>query len=95
METMLLPSVQMWLGHELESRGIDSMIYSRHIIQLLQQEDTEELDATKYFNFNYKAKVKQPTKKSEKKRARNREDRKKSAVIECLQAVSENVRFQI
>ncbi|XP_060068518.1 LOW QUALITY PROTEIN: uncharacterized protein LOC132548654 [Ylistrum balloti] len=93
METLHLPSVQTWLGNELESRGIDSMIYSRHIIQLLQEDDEEEVDCPDYFDFNkYKPKMnkKGKVKKQEKVNPANlekRQDRKKSAVIECLQAV--------
>lgn len=92
METLHLPSVQTWLGNELESRGIDSMIYSRHIIQLLQQDDEEEMDCPDYFDFNkYKPKLnkKGKVKKPEKSNPVNlekTEDRKKSAAIECLQA---------
>ncbi|XP_033757694.1 uncharacterized protein LOC117340045 [Pecten maximus] len=92
METLHLPSVQIWLGNELESRGIDSMIYSRHIIQLLQQDDEEEIDCPDYFDFNKykprvnkKGKVKKPEKVNQVNLEKT-EDRKKSAAIECLQA---------
>lgn len=98
METLHLPSVQVWLGNELESRGIDSMIYSRHIIQLLQQ-DEDDVDCPDYFDFKYKTKVNKKgivkaPKKPEKPSSAGLEktaDRKKSAAIECLQAVSEEV----
>ncbi|OWF52772.1 uncharacterized protein LOC110447327 [Mizuhopecten yessoensis] len=92
METLHMPSVQVWLGNELESRGIDSIIYSRHIIQLLQQDDDEEIDCPDYFDFNKykpqvnkKGKVKKPEKVNQ-ANSEKTEDRKKNAAIECLQA---------
>ena len=38
-EAPLSSSVTSWLGHELELRGIDAMIYTRYILSILQQDD--------------------------------------------------------
>ena len=43
MEAALPSSVQSWLGQQLELRGIDSLIYTRYIISLLQQVNIYEL----------------------------------------------------
>lgn len=91
METVRLPSpVQKWFGHQLEIRGIDSVIYSRHIIHLLQQDDDEIHDYVDLF-FDSKAEKKHQYKAAryDKKKVKNSEERKKSAAIECLQAVSD------
>lgn len=93
METVRLPSpVQKWFGHQLEIRGIDSVIYSRHIIHLLQQDDDEIQDYVDLF-FDSKAEKKHQCKAAryDKKKVKNSEERKKSAAIECLQAVSDEV----
>lgn len=93
METARLPSpVQKWFGHQLEIRGIDSVIYSRHVIHLLQQDDEEIQDYVDLF-FDSKADKKHQCKpgRYDKKKI-NSEERKKSAAIECLQAVSDEVR---
>ncbi|XP_056004362.1 uncharacterized protein LOC125658490 isoform X4 [Ostrea edulis] len=90
METARLPSpVQKWFGHQLEIRGIDSVIYSRHVIHLLQQDDEEIQDYVDLF-FDSKADKKHQCKpgRYDKKKI-NSEERKKSAAIECLQAVSD------
>lgn len=94
METVRLPSpVQKWFGHQLEIRGIDSVIYSRHIIHLLQQDEDEIQDYVDLL-FDSKADKKHQCKAAryDKKRVKNSEERKKSAAIECLQAVSDEVR---
>ena len=51
---MLSPvsSVQHWLGHELEIRGIDAVVYTRYILSLLQHDSPEgasELTEAKFF----------------------------------------------
>ncbi|XP_062567514.1 uncharacterized protein LOC134229745 isoform X1 [Saccostrea cucullata] len=93
METVRLPSpVQKWFGHQLELRGIDSIIYSRHIIHLLQQDDDEFQDYVDLdLLFDPKADKKHQCKPAryDKKKLKNSEERKKSAAIECLQAVSD------
>lgn len=93
METALPPSIQSWLGHELEIRGIDSIVYSRYIIQLLQDDDLEDLECPDYMDLIFSQKLdgkKIKAKKFDKHKV-NTEERKKNAAIECLQAVSEEV----
>ena len=51
---MLSPvsSVQHWLGHELEIRGIDAVVYTRYILSLLQHDSPDaasELTEAKFF----------------------------------------------
>lgn len=93
MEAALPSSVQKWLGQQLELRGIDSLIYTRYIISLLQQ-DPEDLDG--YDNeldlfFTTKLDIKRwKEKKVEKKKnVVSEEEQKKKAAIECLTAVSD------
>ena len=97
METALPPSVQNWFGHELEMRGIDSLIYSRHVIQLLQQEVQDDAEFPDYvdllFDSRIEGKGKLKLKRLEKRKpgGKSDEERKKSAAIKCLKAVSDEV----
>ncbi|KAL3864068.1 hypothetical protein ACJMK2_005774 [Sinanodonta woodiana] len=94
MEAALPSSVQSWFGHELELLGIDSIIYSRYVINLLQQDsaeiDLENSEADVHF-FEKKVDLKQPrSKKSEKKRVSiSEEDKKKQAAVQCLVSVAD------
>lgn len=91
MEAALPSSVQSWLGQQLELRGIDSHVYTRYIISLLQQ-DPEDLDGydneidlfftTKLDTKRWKAK-----KVEKRKPVFSEEEKKKKAAIECLTAV--------
>lgn len=93
MEAALPSSVQSWLGQQLELRGIDSHVYTRYIISLLQQ-DPEDLDGydneidlfftTKLDTKRWKAK-----KVEKRKPVFSEEEKKKKAAIECLTAVSD------
>lgn len=87
METALPSSVQCWLGNELEIRGIDSVIYSRYIIHLLLEDHDEE--CTEYLELFFNPRLDIRSKLKNHKRLYNREEKKKKAAIECLQAVSE------
>ncbi len=40
----LSPSVMSWFGQELETRGIDAVIYTRYILSILQQEDSGDVE---------------------------------------------------
>ncbi|KAK3095397.1 hypothetical protein FSP39_014175 [Pinctada imbricata] len=96
MEAALPSSVQNWFGHELEIRGIDSSIYSRHVIHLLLQEDLDDAEFPDYVDLLFAArnegKGKLKVKKFEKKQSpHNQEERKRNAAIKCLQAVSDEV----
>ena len=48
LEATLSTPVQNWLGHELESRGIDAVIYTRYILSILQQ-DNYDIEVTEDF----------------------------------------------
>ncbi|KAK9509169.1 hypothetical protein O3M35_006543 [Rhynocoris fuscipes] len=68
----LPPSIALWLEQQLELRGIDSVIYSRYIISLLNDE-TFDLNDHKKGN-----------KKLTSWKSCNLEELKRSAVIQCL-----------
>lgn len=91
-------SVQSWFGHELEIRGIDAVVYTRYIISLLKQDQVEldpgETDADHLWGRKYDLR-RIRGKKSEKKKGQgvSEEDLKKSAAVECLMAISDEVRF--
>lgn len=93
MEAALPSSVQSWLRQQLDLRGIDSHIYTRYIISLLQQ-DPEDLDGydneIDFFSTTKLDSKRWKTKKVEKKKAAiSEEEMKKKAAIDCLTAVSE------
>ncbi|RWS11438.1 uncharacterized protein B4U79_18047 [Dinothrombium tinctorium] len=47
MTSLMAPSsLQDWLEEELESRGIDGVVYTRYILSLLQDDENEETDGT-------------------------------------------------
>lgn len=93
MEAALPSSVQRWLGQQLELRGIDSLIYTRYIISLLQQE-SENLDGydselDMFFTTKHEIKRWKEKKVEKKKTVISEEEKKKKAAIECLTAVSD------
>ncbi|XP_077992217.1 uncharacterized protein LOC144446344 [Glandiceps talaboti] len=84
--TCTLPSVQSWLGRELELRGIDAMIYTRYILSILQQENRDverELQQSPVTKDVRRHRGKSP----KQLRNWNVEELKKHAVVECLQSV--------
>eukprot|EP00918_Siedleckia_nematoides_P069433 GHVU01151467.1.p2 GENE.GHVU01151467.1~~GHVU01151467.1.p2 ORF type:complete len:132 (+),score=12.83 GHVU01151467.1:531-926(+) len=93
----LSASLQSWLGHELEVRGIDAIIYTRYILSILQQDsfDLEHTDST-YFPLQrkddatsllWKGKAKGKKKSSTSKTPS--ETLKKNAAVECLLSVTD------
>lgn len=111
--TSLPTSVQNWLGHELEVRGIDAVVYTRYILSILQQDtfDTESRDAV-YFPSSKKELTKPQqhplqqqemqqlnrsikTKKADKRKSGgvNSDEMKKSAAVQCLLSVSDEVSY--
>lgn len=94
MEAALPSSVDIWLGQELEQRGIDSLIYTRYIISILRQDiedpDIIEKDIDLITKYKNKADFGKRNKKAERKKfSISDEERKKVAAIECLSAISE------
>lgn len=96
-----LPAVQSWLGQELETRGIDAVIYTRYILSILQQDgyepDVDGLDSEP-FRFRKQKQTGRVNGKGKKRKGLlkvSAEDRKKIAVLECLQSVTEEVRIYI
>ncbi|XP_013387382.1 uncharacterized protein LOC106156599 [Lingula anatina] len=100
-EASMSTSVQSWLGHELEVRGIDAMIYTRYILSILQQ-DSVEVDYQDPFHSPKKRepvpsvrKPKSKTKKVDKKSDKRKsvevdpDQVKKSAAVECLLSVTD------
>lgn len=99
-----LGSLHAWLGQELEVRGIDAVIYTRYILSILQQDsfipDDLDLAADNHF-FPPNRKDAQRgrstfrnSRKSEKRRPveiADCEERKKSAAVECLLSLSDEV----
>ena len=127
----LSPSVLSWFGHELETRGIDAVIYTRYILSILQQEDPSDAEHWEAQFFPPCKKQTQAAntgsstatsahaepsppatsgssssspatgsrgrssgkgRKSDKKKGFSTEDLKKSAAVECLLSVSDEVR---
>lgn len=89
------PGLQAWLGHELEMRGIDAVIYTRYILSLLQQEwqDLEE-----DLDLGFRKTPRHPRRKGRQPRHHSPltlspEEIKKLAAIRCLLAVSDEVNF--
>jgi hypothetical protein len=115
LDSMLSASLQSWLGHELEMRGIDAVIYTRYILSILQQDNLEaELGEAVFFPPSKKvfispavisnstasqitAKIGLKVPKGKKKfsspssKDMNAEQRKKSAAVECLLSVTDEV----
>lgn len=95
MTSHTLPAVQSWLGQELETRGIDAVIYTRYILSILQQDgfepDIDVLDSEP-FRFRKQKQGGRINGKGKKRKSllkSSTEDRKKIAVLECLQSVTE------
>jgi len=111
LDNMLSGSLQSWLDHELEVRGIDAMVYTRYILSILQTDSFEaELGEADFFPPSRKGTVSascsipgvvltknyyQKGRNSEKKftvcQNMDSEQRKKSAAVECLLSVSDEV----
>lgn len=93
MEAALPSSVQSWLGQQLELRGIDSLVYTRYIISLLQQEpedqDGYDNEIDSFFTPKLDSKRWRCKKLERKKYNISEEEKKKKAAIECLTAISE------
>ena len=110
---MLSPvsSVQHWLGHELEIRGIDAVVYTRYILSLLQHDSPDaasELTEAKFFPPAHRDAAAATARlspgsntrgRSGKKTADRRrstgpstaDELKKTAAVECLLSVSDEV----
>ena len=111
LDNALSASLQSWLDHELEMRGIDAMVYTRYILSILQADSFEaELGEAEFFPPSKKGSVSsscvpgivmvrgsyQKGKNMEKKlmassQSMDPEQRKKSAAVECLLSVSDEV----
>uniref|UniRef100_T1IIT0 C3H1-type domain-containing protein n=1 Tax=Strigamia maritima TaxID=126957 RepID=T1IIT0_STRMM len=87
-------SVQDWLDHELEVRGIDAVVYTRYILSILQQ-DNELVDTELFSGVAKRNPQESPGGKEKSKLSADRlkllncDEMKKSAAIECLMSVSE------
>ncbi|ESO90393.1 hypothetical protein LOTGIDRAFT_233867 [Lottia gigantea] len=83
-------SVHAWLGHQLEVRGIDSIVYTRYIISLLQQDYCEQFDCDELWDgIKYDHTKRRERKGDKKKSPVNEDERRKMAVLDCLQSVSD------
>ncbi|CAH1782956.1 unnamed protein product [Owenia fusiformis] len=92
--TMPSSSLQSWLGHELEIRGIDAVVYTRYILSILQQDHDQDFIETHSFPFEKKRDSKVKTHKSKKQEKRksaelSSEEFRKSAAVECLLSVTD------
>jgi hypothetical protein len=100
-------SVGHWLGHELELRGIDAVVYTRYILSILLRDDfhldIREPDFPDFFPPSKKA-AKQVALEEHRVRGRTKrfdlkarlgefdsEMMKKSAAVECLKSVTDEV----
>ena len=109
---MLSPvsSVQHWLGHELEIRGIDAVVYTRYILRLLQHDSPEgpsEITEARFFPFlpihrdpvvSPGGAVRSGRRAGERRRSTvmsTADDLKKTAAVECLLSVSDQVRSSL
>ncbi|XP_064631441.1 uncharacterized protein LOC135489819 [Lineus longissimus] len=92
-------SIQAWLGQELETRGIDAMIYTRYILSILQQ-DSFEFEHIESDLFPMKKdlvqgkkefppKGKTRMKKGDRRWSVDGEEMKKTVAVECLMSVSD------
>ena len=109
-----LAPLHAWLGQELESRGIDAVVYTRYILSILQQDPAfvgDDLDLAADNHFfppssgrrdggvrssrpgaqRVPAGRKLPDKVRRPVDVADCEERKKSAAVECLLSVSEEV----
>ncbi|XP_071792673.1 uncharacterized protein [Asterias amurensis] len=85
-----LPALQSWLGHELETRGIDAVIYTRYILSILQQDGFEpETDCDRFIPKKDVRSAKAKGHQYKFRKSWTADDWKKYAVLECLQAVTE------
>ena len=87
-------SVHSWLGHQLELRGIDSIIYTRYVITLLQQDVSELEHSEREDLWERKTEAKRNKDKKEGKKKSSsisEEDKRKTAAVECLLSVSDEV----
>lgn len=101
LEAALPPSsVQSWLGQELELRGIDSLVYTRYIISLLQQDSLDVgVDADKSLLWPRKGSLRRKvrgllkTDRHDRKKSpvASSEERKKLEAVECLLSISDEV----
>ncbi|KAK6174697.1 hypothetical protein SNE40_017926 [Patella caerulea] len=83
-------SVHSWLGHQLEVRGIDSVVYTRYIINLLQHDYSDQIETEELWGKKVEQVKKRDRKGEHKKKSPvSDEERRKNAVLECLQSVSE------
>ena len=90
LDGVLSASLQSWLGQELENRGIDAVVYTRHILSILQQDSLDAPDEDLFAS-------------SPIGRGKNAEGRgagaemdveilKKTAAVKCLLSVTDDVR---
>ncbi|XP_046572119.1 LOW QUALITY PROTEIN: uncharacterized protein LOC124280265 [Haliotis rubra] len=86
----LSDSVLTWLGHQLELRKIDSVIYTRYVISLLQQDmaDIDSTDRDEFWDIKKDSK-KAKERRDVKKKPVSEEERRKNAAVECLLSVSD------
>ncbi|ELU09735.1 hypothetical protein CAPTEDRAFT_206926 [Capitella teleta] len=96
-------SVGNWLGQELELRGIDSVVYTRYILSILLQDDFHlDLRDPDFFPPSKKAAKHTEEHRSSKCRIRrfdlksklneaDSEMMKKSAAVECLKSVTDEI----
>ncbi len=96
LEGSLPTSVHHWLGQQLETRGIDAVIYTRYILSLLQNDTYETDSAADYYpssRHSIYAGVTPATRTqpAKGKRKRSDEELRKLAAVECLLAVSDEV----
>ena len=103
---MPVSSVQSWLCQELETRGIDAMVYTRYILSILQQDSfdlehaaqpdpfcsrkTSPIAVTPRGSHGGKTRA---GKKAERRWSCNGEELKKTAAVECLLSATDEVRY--
>ena len=97
LDTSLPSSVKNWLGHELEVRGIDAVIYSRYILSILQQDsiELEYSDTDIYLPCKKDLVKKRKNKRNEKKKLSDfsSDEMKRTAAVECLLSLTDEVRL--
>ena len=100
--------LQLWLGRELESRGIDAVVYTRYVLSLLLHGDSAPDDDAHLFPpLPRKHPPPAPARRRPAKRplagrrrtasdggcdGHDAEEMKKTAAVECLLSVSDEVR---
>ena len=102
-----LTSLHAWLGQELEMRGIDAVIYTRYILSILQQDayvgdDLDLVADTHFFPPSKRDLVRTRAPKASRRADKRKsseavdcEERKKSAAVECLLSLSDEVSTQL